>query len=97
MKFVAHKQSAEPVQPAEQPFYDPTRRLRRSALRLALVLAIGRNHFDSVLLVKKVIDSSRKLLASVSSTIPAPFVFARQSVKRRCYTIRPSQILLSSP
>ncbi len=62
MKFVAHNQSAEPVQPGEQPLYDPTAQIapqRSAVLRLAPVLAIGRNHFDSVLLVKMVMPFQR--------------------------------------
>ena len=62
MKFVAHNQSAEPVQPSEQPLHDPAAQIaaqRSAVLRLAAILAVGRNHRDSVCLVQMPVERVR--------------------------------------
>lgn len=53
MEFVARNQSAEPLQPGEQPFHDPAALISAqwsAVLRLPPVLSIGRYHLDAVLL-----------------------------------------------
>ena len=62
MEFVADNQSAEPVQPGEQPLHDPAAQVapqRFAVLRLAPVLAVGRNHLDSVFLVQMPVERVR--------------------------------------
>jgi hypothetical protein len=55
MKFVADNQPAEPVQPGEQPL-DHSAAQRSAVLSLAPVLTVGRDHFDSVFLIKMSVD-----------------------------------------
>ncbi len=55
MKFVTHNQSAEPVQPSEQPPYDLTaQKVAQGSAVLGPdpVFGVGRNHLDSVFFVQ---------------------------------------------
>jgi hypothetical protein len=62
MKFVADNQPAEPVQPGEQPLHHPAAQVaaqRSAVLSLAPVLTVGRDHFDSVFLIKMSVERVR--------------------------------------
>jgi hypothetical protein len=62
MKFVAHNQPAEPVQPGEEPLHDPAAQVAAqcsAVLRLAPVFAVGRNHFDPVFLFQAPVEQVR--------------------------------------
>jgi len=58
MKFVADNQPAEPVQPGEQPLHHAAAQ-RSAVLSLAPVLTVGRDHFDSVFLIKMSVERVR--------------------------------------
>src|SRR5712691_2515398 len=67
MKFVAHNQPAEPAQPGEQPLHHPAAQVaaqRSAVLSLAPVLTVGRDHFDSVFLIKMSVERVRVTYSS---------------------------------
>jgi len=95
MKFVAGNQSAEPLQPSKQALHDPAAFVAAQSsavLRLAAVLALGRDHFDAVFLVKmpiqrvgiiRLVAGNSRHCAPVRRIHSTPFSTARVSAGGR--------------